>query len=79
MKDKNKYEIIKKLVETNGNKDQAAIRLGCTKRTVDRMIVGYKESGKKYFAHGNRGRKPAIALESKKKKACFGSLSSQVL
>jgi hypothetical protein len=32
------------------------------------MIAGYKESGKKYFAHGNSGRKPAIALESKKRK-----------
>jgi transposase len=71
MKEKNKYEIIKKLVETNGNKDRAAIKLGCTKRTVDRMIAGYKKSGKKYFVHGNRGRKPAITLDPKKRKLVF--------
>ena len=36
-----KYKVIKKLVETNGNKNSAALKLGCTRRTVNRMIQGY--------------------------------------
>ena len=34
MNELKKYEIIKKLVETNGNKKRAAIKLGCSLRTV---------------------------------------------
>ena len=33
MNEQKKYEVIKKLVDTNGNKDRAAIELGCTRRT----------------------------------------------
>ncbi|MGN8857485.1 helix-turn-helix domain-containing protein, partial [Catenibacterium mitsuokai] len=54
MNEQNKYEIIKKLVETNGNKKRAATRLGCTVRTINRLIIKYKEQGKKGFVHGNR-------------------------
>lgn len=69
MKAEEKYEIIKKLVETNGNKDRAALKLGYTKRHVNRMIAGYKEKGKAYFVHGNTGRKPVNAIsESDKSK-----------
>ena len=42
MNEQNKYLIIKKLVESNGNKKRAAIKLGCTIRTVDRLILKYK-------------------------------------
>ena len=38
MNEQNKYEIIKKLVDTNGNKKRAANRLGCTVRTINRLI-----------------------------------------
>lgn len=62
MNEEYKYKIIKKLVETNGNKKRAAIKLNRSIRQVDRMITGYKEKGKEYFIHGNRGRKPAHAL-----------------
>lgn len=34
MKETVKYEVIKRLVETNGNKSRAAVKLGCTKRTI---------------------------------------------
>ena len=54
----NEYETIKKLVETDGNKLSARVKLGCSKRTISRMITGYKEMGKEYFVHGNTGRKP---------------------
>ena len=62
MNEQNKYEIIKKLVETNGNKKRAATRLGCTVRTINRLIIKYKEQGQKSFVHGNRGRLPASAV-----------------
>ena len=69
MNEQNKYEIIKKLVETNGNKKRAATRLGCTVRTINRLIIKYKEQGKKGFVHGNRGRLPAstVPLDIKNK------------
>ena len=31
-------------------------------RQIDRMIAGYKEFGKEFFVHGNRGGKPKNAL-----------------
>lgn len=62
MDENQKYEIIKKLIETNGNKERAALNIGCTVRHINRMIQGYKKEGKAFFVHGNRGRKPAHAL-----------------
>lgn len=62
MNENMKYKIIKKLIEGNGNKQRAAIELNCTVRNVNRMIKGYKEQGKAFFIHGNRGRKPAHTL-----------------
>ena len=59
MNEQEKYDVIKSLVDHNGNKNAAAIKLGCTVRTVNRMIQRYKEQGKSGFVHGNRGRKPA--------------------
>lgn len=59
-----KYLVIKKLVETNGNKKSAALKLGCTPRTVNRMIQGYKEKGKAFFQHGNTGRAPVNAISN---------------
>ena len=58
MNEELKYQTIKKLVETDGNKKRAAIKLQCTVRSIDRMIAGYKEKGKEFFIHGNRLRKP---------------------
>lgn len=63
MKENQKYQIIKKLVETNGNKERARIKLGFKSiRQINRLIAGYKEYGKEFFIHGNRGRKPKHAL-----------------
>lgn len=67
MNEEFKYKIIKKLVETNGNKKRAAIQLNRSIRQVDRMIAGYKAKGKEFFVHGNRGRKPAHALTDDEK------------
>ena len=62
LREKEKYDVIKKLVETNGNKKRAANKLGLTVRQINRLIAGYNEFGKEFFVHGNRGRKPAHAL-----------------
>ena len=62
MNEEYKYKIIKKLVETNGNKKRAAIKLKRSVRQIDRMIAGYKKYGKEFFVHGNRGRKPSTAF-----------------
>ena len=62
LKESEKYLTIKKLVETNGNKKRAATKLGLSVRQINRLIAGYKEFGKEFFVHGNRGRKPAHAL-----------------
>lgn len=67
MKEELKYLTIKKLVETKGNKKRAAIKLDCSIRHIDRMIAGYREKGKEYFVHGNRGRRPAHALSEEQK------------
>ena len=53
MKEKTIYEIIKKLVDTNGNKKRAAIRLGCTERYINKLIIKYKTEGKTGFIHKN--------------------------
>ena len=62
LKEEEKYEVIKKLVETNGNKQRAANKLNLSVRQINRLISGYKEYGKESFVHGNRGRKPKHSL-----------------
>jgi len=68
MEENDKYTTIKKLVEINGSKERAAIHLNCTIRHVNRMIKGYKEKGKEYFVHGNRGKNPIHTLEDETQK-----------
>lgn len=62
MDENQKYETIKSLVDSNGNKKAAALKIGCSNRHIDRLMKGYKEQGKSFFIHGNRGRQPAITL-----------------
>jgi len=62
MDENQKFEIIKTLVDTNGNKKTAALKIGCLQRHINRLIKGYKEKGKAFFIHGNRGRQPSITL-----------------
>ena len=63
MDEQKKYEVIKSLADhPNPNKQRAAITLDCTVRHINRMIKGYKEQGKEYFIHGNRGRQPANTI-----------------
>ena len=63
MNEYNKYLIIKNIVDNNGNKNNAAIKLNLSRRQIDRLIIIYKEKGKSGFVHGNRGRVPTKALD----------------
>ena len=68
MDEQKKYEVIKRLVDQNGNKDRAALTLGITKRQVYRLINLYKAKGKAGFIHGNRGRKPVTTIPDSTRK-----------
>lgn len=47
MDENKKYEIIKGLADhPNPNKERASLILGCTVRHINRLLAGYKESGK---------------------------------
>lgn len=49
MNELKKYEVIKELVDHNGNKKRAANKLGLTVRQINRLILKYKEKGKSRF------------------------------
>ena len=63
MKEQYKYEIIKELVDHNGNKNRSAEKLKLSRRQIDRLIKIYKEKGKSGFIHGNRDRRPAKSID----------------
>ena len=71
MKESRKYEVIKRLcdkgISTNGKK-AAAVKLGCSVRTINRLIAVYRSKGKEGFIHRNRGRSPFIRYDEKFKK-----------
>ena len=69
MKEQRKYEVIKKLVETNGNKKRATVELDLSLRQINRLIAGYIAYGKEFFIHGNRNKIPQnkISYELKQK------------
>lgn len=61
------YETIKSLADNGGNKARVALQLGCSKRTINRHIAGYKDEGKAYFIHGNQGRHPSHTMAESRK------------
>ena len=63
MNEQEKYEVIKELVDHNGNKNRASQKLGLSRRQIDRLIIIYKEKGKSGFIHGNRSKKPVNTLD----------------
>ncbi len=67
MDENKKYTIIKKLVETNGNKKRAALELNCTPKHINRLIQDYKQQGKVYFVHGNHNHKPSHTIDIKQR------------
>ena len=64
MNEQEKYEVIKELVDHNGNKNRASKKLGISRRQIDRLIIKYKEKGKAGFVHGNRTRRPINAFDN---------------
>ena len=70
MDEQKKYEVIKGLADhPNPNKERAALTLGCTIRHINRMLKGYREQGKEFFVHGNRGRKPSSTIPDETRSA----------
>lgn len=63
MKEKEKYEIIKKWYEGNLNFKAAQRRLGYTEQHMYRLKKLYKEKGKDGFIHGNRDCKPKTTID----------------
>lgn len=63
MNEKEKYDVIKELVDHNGNKNRAAKKLDISRRQINRLIIKYKEKGKSGFIHGNRLKKPVNTLD----------------
>lgn len=64
MNEQEKYEVIKNLVEKDGNKIKASIKLGLSQRQINRLIKIYKEKGKSGFVHGNRSKQPSNTLDN---------------
>jgi hypothetical protein len=67
MKEEQKYEIVRRLVEDDGNRTRAACKLCCSRASVYRMMAGYRLSGKEYFVHGNSGRRPVNARSERER------------
>lgn len=63
MNELEKYNVIKELVDHNGNKNRAALKLNLSIRQINRLILIYKQKGKAGFIHGNRSRKPVKTLD----------------
>lgn len=63
MNEQEKYEVIKELVDNNGNKNRASQKLDLSRRQIDHLIIIYKEKGKSGFIHGNRSKKPVNTLD----------------
>jgi transposase len=72
MKEQQKFEVIKRIVDNDGNKKRAALEIGCSQKTVSRLISGYKNHGKMFFSHKNKGRRPHNALSDKLRKKIVG-------
>ena len=63
MNEQEKYEVIKELVDHNGNKNRASKKLNLSRRQINHLIIKYKENGKSAFIHGNRSKKPVNAFD----------------
>ncbi len=54
MKAQEKYNTIKRLAEGHISKSYAAVKIGCTKRHINRLLNRYRSEGKQAFLHGGR-------------------------
>ena len=65
MDEQYRYDVIKRLVDNQGNKNAASLKLGVSVRQINRLIKAYEIKGKAAFIHGNKGRKPATTKPDK--------------
>lgn len=79
MNKKEKYEVIKELIDQNGNKNRASKKLGISRRQIYCLIIKYKENGKEGFAHGNKTRKPINAFDTSKILYYFIRINTMIL
>jgi transposase len=77
MNEETKYEVIKSLVDHGGNVTRAALKLGRSRSTIYRMMRGYTSSGKGFFIHGNRGRRPVHAKSDEEKSQIISLYNSK--
>ena len=57
-----RYELIKQLSDTNGNRLAVALKLNCSVRTVTRWLERYRAEGKAAFIHKNTHHPPATTF-----------------
>ena len=67
MNENHKYEVIKKVVDGTMKKATAEVKLGLSRRQIDRLIVSYKKYGKEAFIHKRRGRASESAVDDETK------------
>lgn len=57
---------------------RAALVLGCTRRTINRLIIRYHQEGKAAFRHGNKGRKPSHTIPDSVKESIRSTVRKQL-
>jgi len=71
MKEELKYKTIKDLVDkgvTTSSKKRASVKLGCTIRTINRLITVYVMEGKQGFSHSSKGKAPPTKIDDELKR-----------
>ena len=71
VKEQLKYKIIKDVVDKGASKNlkkRASVKLGCTTRTINRLITVYVMEGKQGFSHKNKGRSPSVKIDDELKR-----------
>lgn len=63
MNEQLKYDVIKELVDHDGNKNRASEKLNLSIGQINRLIKIYKEKGKASFVHDNRSKLPTITID----------------
>lgn len=62
MYEKNKYEVIRDVVNQRKSKERAEVELNLSRRQINRLIHVYHNEGRKGFRHKNTNRKPATTI-----------------
>ena len=56
-KEQAEYDAVKRFAEGHKNFSRLTAELQVSERTARRYVIGYREVGRGYFAHGNRGKR----------------------